>query len=60
MGQDAMKRQEYSISRRIQDNGKRFFKRTPVRSFILYPLLAVVGELVLRGGTLNPNFWFLP
>ncbi len=36
---------------------KRFLKRTPVRTFILYPLLAVGWELGWRGGLdLHPAF----
>jgi Phospholipid methyltransferase len=38
----------------------RFLQRTPVRTFIVYPLVTIAWELVTRGGTLEANFWFLP
>ena len=38
----------------------RFFSRTPLRTFVLYPLITLVWEWVLRGGTLALNYWFLP
>lgn len=38
----------------------RFLSRTPVRTFVLYPLMILVWEWVLRGGTLVLNYWFLP
>ncbi|MGH7853841.1 MAG: methyltransferase family protein [Candidatus Binatia bacterium] len=38
----------------------RFLQRTPVRTFIVYPLITIAWEFVNRGGKLDPNFWFLP
>ena len=38
----------------------RFLQRTPVRSFILYPLITIAWELVRHGGKLDPNYGFLP
>ncbi len=37
----------------------RFLQRTPVRTFIVYPLITIAGEFVVRGGKLDPNYWFL-
>jgi len=38
----------------------RFVSRTPVRTFVLYPTVALAWELVASRGRLEPNFWFLP
>ena len=38
----------------------RFISRTPIRTFIIYPLLTLVWELTIHSGRLDPNFWFLP
>jgi phospholipid methyltransferase len=38
----------------------RFLCRTPVRTFVVYPLITVLWELVTHGGKLKPNFWFFP
>lgn len=38
----------------------KFLERTPIRTFIVYPLIAIVWELVNRAGNLELNFWFLP
>ena len=38
----------------------RFFQRTPVRTFIVYPLITITWELAHHGGALEPNPWFLP
>jgi len=38
----------------------RFLNRTPVRTFIPYPLIALAWEWVLRGGSLVLHYWFLP
>ncbi len=38
----------------------RFLQRTPVRTFIVYPLITMAWEFVVRGGRLDPNYWFLP
>ena len=38
----------------------RFLSRTPVRSFLVYPLITIAWEFVMRGGTLVVKYWFLP
>ncbi len=38
----------------------RFFSRTPVRSFIIYPAVTLLWELALQGRQLNPNLWCVP
>jgi phospholipid methyltransferase len=38
----------------------RFLSRTPVRTFVVYPIVTITWELVIRGGTLMLNYWFLP
>jgi Phospholipid methyltransferase len=38
----------------------RFLSRTPIRTFIVYPVLALLWELLLRGGNFAPNLWFSP
>ena len=38
----------------------RFISRTPIRTFIIYPLITLVWELTIHSGRLDPNFWFLP
>ena len=38
----------------------RFLSRTPIRTFIVYPLLALLWELLLHGGNFAPNLWFSP
>ncbi len=38
----------------------RFLSRTPVRTFIVYPLMTIAWELIFRGGTLVFNYGFLP
>jgi hypothetical protein len=38
----------------------RFFSRTPVRTFIVYPAIVLVWELLAHGGRIDVNFWFLP
>lgn len=38
----------------------RFLKRTPIRTFVVYPLVVIIWELIIRAGKLEPNFWFLP
>ena len=37
-----------------------FLQRTPVRTFIVYPMITIAWEFAIRGGTLEPNFWYLP
>jgi hypothetical protein len=38
----------------------RFISRTPVRTFVIYPILTFAWELVIGGGNITPNLWFLP
>ena len=38
----------------------RFLQRTPVRSFILYPLITIAWELARHAGKPDPNYGFLP
>ncbi|MBI4522222.1 MAG: isoprenylcysteine carboxylmethyltransferase family protein [Deltaproteobacteria bacterium] len=38
----------------------RFVKRTPVRTFLLYPLVVIVWELILNRGTLKVDLIYLP
>jgi phospholipid methyltransferase len=38
----------------------RFLSRTPVRTFVLYPLITIAWEFVIGGGTLRLQYWFLP
>ena len=38
----------------------RFLQRTPVRTFIVYPLVTIAWELVVRSGELDLNYGFLP
>ena len=38
----------------------RFLSRTPVRTFIIYPIATVVWEFIRRGGNLRWHLWFLP
>jgi hypothetical protein len=38
----------------------RLFRRTPVRTFLLYPLLVLSWEWIVRGNRIEPNLWFAP
>ena len=38
----------------------RFFSRTPVRTFVVYPAVAMVWELVIDRGQVRPDLWFVP
>lgn len=38
----------------------RFFSRTPVRTFVIYPVLTLAWELMVHGGGLALNPWCLP
>ena len=38
----------------------RLLRRTPVRTFVVYPVMTIGWEFAARGGTLVPNSWFLP
>jgi len=37
-----------------------FLSRTPVRTFVVYPVMTIGWEFTARGGTLVFNSWFLP
>jgi hypothetical protein len=37
-----------------------FLSRTPIRTFIIYPVLTLVWELLIRGPNFAPNLWFSP
>jgi len=37
----------------------RFISRTPVRTFVVYPTVTVVWELLIDGGQVRPNLWFV-
>ncbi|HVO96231.1 MAG TPA: isoprenylcysteine carboxylmethyltransferase family protein [Terriglobales bacterium] len=38
----------------------RFFSRTPVRTFLLYPLVTLLWEFTIHAGRLEVNPWFFP
>ena len=38
----------------------RIFNRTPVRTFLVYPLVVLFGELLVHAGRIDVNLWFLP
>ena len=38
----------------------RFFSRTPVRTFVIYPTIVVAWELAVNGTRLQPSFCFVP
>ena len=38
----------------------RFFSRTPVRTFIVYPAVALTWELAFARNQFQANLWFLP
>jgi protein-S-isoprenylcysteine O-methyltransferase Ste14 len=38
----------------------RFFSRTPVRTFVVYPTVALLWELSVQRWQFQPNFWFVP
>jgi hypothetical protein len=38
----------------------RFFSRTPVRTFIVYPAVALAWELAIERGEFQANLWFMP
>lgn len=38
----------------------RFLSRTPVRTFLLYPLVTLVWEWIIHAGRIEINPWFLP
>ena len=38
----------------------RFLSRTPVRTFVVYPVIVLLWELTIHRGRLDPDFRFLP
>jgi hypothetical protein len=38
----------------------KFLSRTPVRTFLVYPLIILLWEWILHGGRVEPNLWFAP
>jgi protein-S-isoprenylcysteine O-methyltransferase Ste14 len=38
----------------------RFLSRTPVRTFLIYPLVVLVWEWLTHAGRFEVNLWFLP
>ena len=38
----------------------RFLSRTPVRSFVVYPVVSLLWELAVNGNQFQPNLWFAP
>ena len=38
----------------------RLLRRTPVRTFLVYPLLVLFGEWIIHGDRVEPNLWFSP
>jgi len=37
-----------------------FISRTPIRTFVIYPILTLIWELFVSRGRLAPNLWGLP
>ena len=38
----------------------RFIGRTPIRTFVIYPIVTLVWELIISRGSLTSNLWYLP
>lgn len=38
----------------------RFFSRTPVRTFVIYPAVALAWEFAIDRRQFQPNLWFVP
>jgi protein-S-isoprenylcysteine O-methyltransferase Ste14 len=38
----------------------RFLSRTPVRTFVVYPVVCLLWELAVNGNQFQPNLWFSP
>ena len=38
----------------------KFLGRTPVRTFLVYPLIVLLWEWIIHGGRIEPNLWFSP
>ncbi|MEE9145194.1 MAG: isoprenylcysteine carboxylmethyltransferase family protein [Candidatus Binatia bacterium] len=44
----------------LSDRAVKLLRRTPVRTFILYPLITVAWEFILKKEEFRPEFIFLP
>lgn len=51
-----------AAGRKISSKAKsvRFLRRTPIRTFVVYPVVTLVGELLLHRGSLTVDPWGLP
>jgi protein-S-isoprenylcysteine O-methyltransferase Ste14 len=38
----------------------RFLSRTPMRTFVVYPAIALAWELAFNGSRFQPSLWFVP
>jgi hypothetical protein len=38
----------------------RFLSRTPIRTFVVFPVVTLLWEFVIRAGNFTPNLWFSP
>ncbi len=38
----------------------KFLSRTPIRTFVVYPVVAFLWEVGTNGHQFQPNFWFIP
>jgi hypothetical protein len=38
----------------------KFLSRTPVRTFLVYPLITLLWEWIIHGAQIEPNLWFAP
>jgi hypothetical protein len=38
----------------------RFFSRTPIRTFVVYPAVSLLWELAAKGNQFEANLWFVP
>jgi protein-S-isoprenylcysteine O-methyltransferase Ste14 len=38
----------------------RFLSRTPIRTFVVYPVVCLFWELAVNGNQFQPNLWFAP
>ena len=48
------------MSTTTAQNLVRFLSRTPVRTFLVYPMATLCWEWIIHGGRIEVNFWFLP
>jgi hypothetical protein len=38
----------------------KFLRRTPIRTFVIYPFITFLWELTIHAGKLEANLWFFP